>query len=71
MGSSVDFSTAFQQKNLALLSSTSSTRDKDAENDEVWFNKLRDDPAARTKLENVHAARSQKYGSAQFGQKMV
>lgn len=68
-GSSINFSTAFQEKILALLSSSSPARNSEAENDEMWFFKLRSDPTARSRLENVHAARSHKYGSAHFGPK--
>ena len=69
-GSTVNFNTKFQEKILALLSSAAPNREKDAEYDEMVFNKLRNDPASRTKLENVHAARSHKYGSRILDQKV-
>ena len=57
-GSPFDFANILQQKLVELLRSAPSTRDFTSENEEMWFNKLRKDPAARTKLENIHLARA-------------
>ena len=68
-GSPFDFANILQQKLVELLRSAPSTRDFTSENEEMWFNKLRKDPAARTKLENIHSARAFKYGAAHLGPK--
>ena len=35
----------------------------------MMFNKLRKDPVARSRLENIHSARAHRYGAAHFGAK--
>ena len=64
-----DFSNLVHEKLVELLGSVPPTPDLEAKNEERWFNKLRKVPSARTKLENIHSARSFKYGAAQFGPK--
>ena len=69
MNSSMKFTVQFQEKLLSLLDSADPTQDSDAEICEKWFKKLRKDPLARSRLENVHSARGFKYGFAHFGSK--
>ena len=69
LNSSLEFSNEFQEKILALLDSADPGRDSDAEICEKWFNKLRKDPFARSRLENIHNARAFKYGSSHLGPK--
>ena len=68
-GSPFDLSNILQEKLVQLLCSAPSSRDFASENEEMYFNKLRKDPAARTKLENIHLARAFKYGAAHLGPK--
>ena len=65
----IDFSSEFQKKLLDLLGSAAPGADSDANKCEFMFNKLRKDPVARSRLENIHAARAHRYGSAHFGPK--
>ena len=58
LNSSLEFSNEFQEKILALLDSADPGRDSDAEICEKWFNKLRKDPLARSRLENIHNAQA-------------
>ena len=64
---SVEFSNMFQEKNLALLDSANPSRNDEAEISEKWFNKLRKDPLARSRLENIHSARAFKHGFSHLG----
>ena len=64
--SSINFSRDFQEKILTLLDSTD--RD-DFDASQKVFQKLLNDPSARSKLESLHTARSFKFGSAHFGPK--
>ena len=66
---SVSFSEKFQDKILGLLGSTSSSTNFNSEHFEYIYEKLRGDPLARSRIENLHAARAHKYGHAQFGPK--
>ena len=66
---SVDFSEKFQEKILSLLGSTNSSKEFNSEHCEKIFEKLVGDPLARSRIENLHAARAHKYGHAHFGPK--
>ena len=68
-GSQFDFSNILQEKLIELLHSAPPACDLETQNEERWFNKLRKDPATRTKIENIHSARAFKYGAAHFEQK--
>ena len=68
---SVQFSEQFQKKILNLLEVSNSSASFDAEHFEQIFQKLQKDPLARTRLENLHAARAHKYGHAHFGPKSL
>ena len=68
-GSRFDFSNILQEKLIELLRSAPPACDLETQNEERWFNKLRKDPATRTKIENIHSARAFKYGAAHFGPK--
>ena len=63
---SINISKEFQEKILDLLGSASRTENEESEK---LFEKLRKDPKGRARLENLHAARAFKYGSAHLGQK--
>ena len=69
VSTSVSFSEKFQEKILSLLGSTSSSANFNSEHFEYIYEKLRKDPLARARIENLHAARAHKYGHAQFGPK--
>ena len=64
-----DFSSEFQRKMLDLLGSVATGSAVDAHKCEIMFNKLRKDPVARSRLENIHSARAHRYGVAHFGLK--
>ena len=66
-GVSVQFSEKFQEKILGLLGSANPSTDFDSEHFEKVFAKLAADPLARSRIENLHAARAHKYGHAHFG----
>ena len=68
--SPINFSSEFQKKILNLLGSAVPGNDPDANKSEFMFNKLRKDPLSRSRLENIHAARAHRYGSAHFGSKV-
>ena len=59
----------FHRKILDLLGSTTTGPAADAEKCEIMFNKLRKDPVARARLENIHSARAHRYGAAHLGSK--
>ena len=63
---SVKFSDQFQTKILNLLEAAK-PKEYNIEHFEQIYNKLLNDPVARSQLENLHAARAYKYGYAQFG----
>ena len=65
----IDFSSEFQRKILDLLDSAAPGTVSEANKCEFMYNKLRKDPVARSRLENIHAARAHRYGAAHFGQK--
>ena len=67
MEPSVEFSNSFQEKILALLDSANPGRNDEAEISEKWFNKLKKDPLARSRLENIHSARAFKHGFSHLG----
>ena len=52
---------------MALLDSANPNRHDEEETSEKWFNKVRKDPIALSRLENIHSARAFKYGSSHFG----
>ena len=62
-----EFSSEFQKKILDILGLATSGATAEAQKCELMFNKLRNDPIARSRLENIHAARAHRYGSAHFG----
>ena len=66
---SVGFSEKFQEKILSLLGSTNSSKEFNSEHFEKIYKKLVGDPLARSRIENLHAARAHKYGHAHFGPK--
>ena len=68
-GSSVNFSEKFQNKILELLGSANPSKDFNSEHFEKIYEKLVADPLARSRMENLHAARAHKYGHAHFGSK--
>ena len=61
--------TEFQRKILDLIGSATPGANVDAHKCEIMFNKLRKDPVARSRLENIHSARAHRYGAAHFGPK--
>lgn len=61
--------TEFQRKILDLIGSATPGAALDAQKCEIMFNKLRKDPVARSRLENIHSARAHRYGAAHFGPK--
>ena len=63
------FNEKFQDKLLALLGSANPSTTFDSEYFEKVYKKLAADPLARSRIENLHAARAHKYGHAQFGPK--
>ena len=65
----VDFSEKFQEKILGLLEASNKNKDFDVEHFEEVYKKLCANPGARSRLENLHAARAHKYGHAHFGPK--
>ena len=67
----VDFNKEFQHKLLNLLESSNTPTQFDAEHFEKVYEKLVKDPLARSRLENLHAARAHKYGYAHFGPKRL
>ena len=67
--SSVKFSEKFQEKILDLLGSANPSKEFNSEHFEKVYDKLIDDPLARSRIENLHAARAHKYGHAHFGAK--
>ena len=64
---SIKFSRDFQEKILTLLDSPDRADDFGAS--QKIFEKLLNDPSARSKLESLHTARSFKFGAAHFGPK--
>ena len=71
LGTSVNFSEKFQKKILALLEASNTPTRFDAEHFEKVYQKLKCDPLARSRIENLHAARAHKYGHAHFGPKYL
>lgn len=67
---SIKFSSLFQDKILALFDLANPSRDEELEISEKWYNKLRKDPLARSRLDNIHSARAFKYGFSIFGAKV-
>ena len=67
--SPIDISSEFQRKILDLLDSAAPGTVSDANKCEFMYNKLRKDPLARSRLENIHAARAHPYGAAHFSPK--
>ena len=67
--SSIQFSKQFQDKILGLLEASTTPSSFNAEHFEKVYQKLDNDPNARSRLENLHAARAHKYGYAHFGPK--
>ena len=67
--STVHFSEKFQNKILNLLDTANSSSKFNFEHFEQVFKKVQTDPLARSRLENLHAARAHKYGHAHFGPK--
>ena len=65
----VNFPSAFQEKLLDLIGSAAPGTNLDANKCEFMFNKLREDPVARSRLENIHSARAHRYGASHFGPK--
>ena len=63
------FNEKFQDRLLALLGSANPSTTFDSEYFEKVYKKLAADPLARSRIENLHAARAHKYGHAQFGPK--
>ena len=68
VASPMEFS-EFQRKILDLIGSATPGAAVDAQKCETMFNKLRKDPVARSRLENIHSARAHRYGAAHFGPK--
>ena len=68
-GESINFTKQFQVKILNLLEAAKPSKDFDDKHFEQVYEKLLKDPLARAQLENLHAARSHKYGYAHFGSK--
>ena len=66
---SLQFSETFQNKILGLLDAASPKGQFDSDHFEKVYKKLKNDPLARSRLENLHAARAHKYGHAHFGEK--
>ena len=66
---SILFSTEFQNKILNLLGTANSSSKFNFEHFEQIFKKVQTDPLARSRLENLHAARAHKHGHAHFGPK--
>ena len=66
---SIEFSEKFQEKILNLLEAANKNKDFDVAHFEEVYEKLCANPLARSRLENLHAARSHKYGHAHFGPK--
>ena len=66
---SVDFSEKFQEKILSLLEASNKNKDFDVAHFEEVYKKLCANPGARSRLENLHAARAHLYGHAHFGPK--
>ena len=60
--------TEFQRKILDLICSSPGAA-VDAHKCEIMVIKLRKDPVARSRLENIHSARAHRYGAAYFGPK--
>ena len=66
---STSFPSEFQNALLNLVGSAASGNNSESIKYEFMFNKLRKDPVARSRLENIHAARAHRYGAAHFGPK--
>ena len=66
---SLQFSEDFQIKILSLLDAASPKGQFDSDHFEKVYKKLKNDPLARSRLENLHAARAHKYGHSHFGAK--
>ena len=64
---SVEFSKKFQDKILSLLESANKNKEFDVVYFEEVYKKLCNNPMARSRMENLHAARAHKYGHAHFG----
>ena len=67
--STVQFSEKFQNKILNLLDTANASSKFNFEHFEQIFKKVQTDPLARSRLENLHAARAHKYGHAHYGPK--
>ena len=65
---SVKFSDKFESTILNLLEAVQ-PKENNVDHFEQIYNKLLNDPVARSQVENLHAARAFKYGYAQFGPK--
>ena len=65
----MEFSEKFQEKILSLLEASNKNKDFDVAHFEEVYQKLCANPVARSRLENLHAARAHKYGHAHFGPK--
>ena len=65
---SVKFSDKFETTIVNLLEAVQ-PKEYNVDHFEQIYNKLLNDPVARSQLENLHAARAFKYGYAQFGPK--
>ena len=59
----------YQKKILSLLGASKTPTKSGVEHFEQVYEKLQTDPLARSRLENLHAARAHKYGHAHFGPK--
>ena len=66
---SIQFTNKIENKILELLSLGSSSAETEAEKIKKLFEKLKNDPLARSRLENLHAGRAFKYGNTHFGPK--
>ena len=67
--STVKFSEKFQNKILNLLETANASSKFNFEHFEQIFKKVQSDPLARSRLENLHAARAHKCGHAHYGPK--
>ena len=59
----------YQKKILSLLGASKTPTKSGVEHFEQIYEKLQTDPLARSRLENLHAAKAHKYGHAHFGPK--
>ena len=65
----ITFFNEFEKKILGILGTFNPSVVSDVDKNRLAFDKLVQNPAERSRLENIHAARGHRYGTAHLGPK--